>query len=85
MINTVLAVSTVVASITTICGFLFSLYKIFRRFESLEDSNKCRKKENVILIRSTFAMLDGLHQLGANGEVTKARQELQDYIVQRGE
>jgi hypothetical protein len=35
-------------------------------------------------MRSEFTCLDGLTQLGANGEVTKMKQEMKDYLIGRG-
>jgi Pyruvate/2-oxoacid:ferredoxin oxidoreductase gamma subunit len=85
MEQSIITAGSIIGSAMVIGGFLFALYKIVKRFENLEEANKCRKEESVILIKSTFAMLDGLHQLGANGPVTQARENLQEYIIKRGD
>jgi hypothetical protein len=70
--------------LTIVSGFFFTLYKILKKFDTVEESSKCRKEENVIIINSVFAICDGLTQLGANGPVTKAKESLQEYIIKRG-
>jgi len=75
----------IIGIITFAGGFLLAIYKIMNRFGNLEESNKCRKQENVILINAVFAICDGLTQIGANGPVTKMKDSLQEYIVKRGD
>jgi hypothetical protein len=38
------------------------------------------KQEQAVICKSLLACLDGLHQLGANGKVTKSLNELEEYI-----
>jgi len=71
--------------VITLSGVLFALYKIIKRFENIEESSKHRKEENIVLIKATLAICDGLGQLGANGPVTKCKCDLQEYLIERGE
>jgi hypothetical protein len=85
MVNGIITAGSIVGALTTLCGLILIVYKIIKRFEALEESGKLRKEESSVLIKSTFAMLDGLTQLGANGPVTKAKEELREYISKRGD
>lgn len=48
-----------------------------------ESALKLIMKEQCMLTYCSMATLDGLHQLGANGEVTKARSKLDKYMNQQ--
>ena len=63
-------------------GFVFWLHKIVARFEKLEVQAARRRTDSEIMLKGLYACLDGLHQQGANGHVTKTREELNDYILQ---
>ena len=41
------------------------------------------KAEQYMIVTCLQAVLDGLHQLNCNGEVTKAKQRLDEYIMQK--
>jgi hypothetical protein len=58
-------------------GAFYFIHKIIKKIETIDKL----ESENVLLIKSTFAICDGLSQLGCNGPVTKAKEELQDYII----
>jgi hypothetical protein len=73
----IITVASVVGALTVIGGFFYGIHKILKKFEMIEGL----KQENGLMIKSIFAICDGLHQLGANGIVTKTRDELQDYII----
>lgn len=78
-------VGSILGVVVTLAGFLFALFKIIKRFENIEESSKLRKEENIVLIKATLAICDGLGQLGANGPVTKCKSDLQEYLIERGE
>lgn len=46
----------------------------------VNDSIQILRDEQYMQTRVLFAVLDGLHQLHCNGEVTKASNELNDYL-----
>lgn len=77
MANTIIGLASIAGAIGTLIGALYALYKIMKKFETID----ALKKENTLIIKSVFAICDGLKQLGANGAVSKARDELQDYII----
>jgi hypothetical protein len=70
-------VISIVSGVGTLAGAVAVIVKASR----LVDSISARKEENTLIIKGLFAALDGLHQQGANGCVTKSRTELQEYIV----
>jgi succinate dehydrogenase/fumarate reductase cytochrome b subunit len=71
--------------LVVVVGFILAMYKIMRRFENIEESSKYRKEENIVLIKATLAICDGLIQLKCNGPVTECKKELQQYLIKRGE
>lgn len=50
--------------------------------ELAKEENESRKSETQLLIKATFAICDGLQQLGANGRVTKMYEELKNYVIE---
>lgn len=50
------------------------------KYENYGKEIKEIKTEQYVLVNSMYAVLDGLHQLKCNGEVTKARNELGQYL-----
>jgi hypothetical protein len=53
------------------------------RFKRLETQAKQTEQDTGMILKALFACLDGLRQVGANGEVTKMLQNLQDYTATR--
>lgn len=64
-----------------VIGMLGWLFTIWRRFLALESHDKEHKELLNLLAKGQFATLDGLHQQGCNGEVTKAWNELRDHVI----
>lgn len=79
--STFVTIVSVCAGLISITTVLIALYKITRFFDGIKDSDRARKAENGIIIRAVFASLNGLIQLGADGDVTKSRDDLSDYLV----
>ena len=52
-----------------------------QRFDKVEKNIKGMKKEQIVQTKCLLAIMDGLKQLGCNGEVTKARNDLSDYLL----
>lgn len=63
-------------------GVLFGVYKCVKRLDDMQRESAERKQESVLMIHGVLAALDGLTQLGANGPVTKAKEQLQNYIIE---
>ena len=51
-----------------------------RRITELEKQNQSINKESALIIYALGACLNGLHQQGCNGEVTKAIEKINKYI-----
>ena len=51
------------------------------RIEKVEKDIKGMKKEQVVQTKCLLAIMDGLKQLGCNGTVTEAKNELSDYLL----
>ena len=74
---------TVVSSITiasALLGVAAYVANLAFRFKKLERQAEHRKEDTKIILSSLLACLDGLHQQGANGIVTKTKAELEEYI-----
>lgn len=77
-----------VGIISVICGFFYKfLIKPIKHEISNIEANKEMaeqyEEERKLMMSGLFACLDGLHQLGANGNVTKMREKLIDYNINR--
>ena len=83
------------AALIGAAGAIFAcLYKIFRWFENQQEQDKrlerlerkhdddieAIKKELCVICYGLFATLDGLKQLGVNGNVTDAYNTLEEHI-----
>ena len=73
--------ATILGLLATIGGFVFAGYKLFKRFERMERKITHSEDLHTVLIIGLYACLDGLHQQGCNGEVTKALAKLQEYLA----
>ena len=62
-------------------GVFFGLFRLLARLDKLETQMAHRKEDNKEIFTALLACLDGLHQLGANGNVTTALASLEKYIV----
>ena len=63
-----------IVEIVAILGAFYSLYKIFHKVDKVV-------KLQPIMMSSVFACLDGLTQLGANGKVTEAKENLLKTLI----
>lgn len=78
--ETIILCGSVLAALTAMAAFA---YKIFSWIsEQREQSGKIQQiqEEQTVICYVLLATLDGLKQLGANGEVTKAQDYLSKYI-----
>jgi hypothetical protein len=66
-----------------IFAVLVSLYKIVKSFDDIRKDVREQKIESRFIFRALFASLNGLEQLGANGEVTKTRKSLEEYLIDK--
>lgn len=66
-------------------GILWKTYRATRMIEDMHRATEQRKKENEVILRGVLASLDGLTQIGANGEVTRAKKELEEFLIRNRE
>lgn len=57
------------------------VYKLIARIERLEDQNATQREDISMILRSQFAVIDGLRANGWNGPVSAMHSELQEYIL----
>jgi hypothetical protein len=60
--------------------FLFSLNN---KLDHLTTCDKERAEDITVMVKGLTACLDGLHQQGANGPVSTAREDLQNHLYKR--
>lgn len=85
MFDIITAIVEKLTPFATLIALLGIYYKIRFRFEKTERGDQARKSENTMIIRGLFACLDGLHQQGCNGAVTKCHKELEEYLIDKRE
>ena len=79
-LNTVIWCGSLFGAAAVLCGFIFRFVKwVVEQKEQSEKINEVQAEQTVICY-VLLAALDGLKQLGANGEVTKAHDMLSKHI-----
>lgn len=83
--NTVFSYIVQISAVATALGVLFgaviSAVRWFDRQKKQDDEINKIKRENMLIVYALSACLDGLTQLGANHSVTKAKDQLDEYII----
>lgn len=74
--------ATVLGVLATITGFIVAVYKICQRFSKMEQKIEHSGRTHRVLMEGLYACLDGLHQQGCNGEVTKALGALHKHLFE---
>lgn len=74
-------VTALIGCMTALCGIFAGLFRLWARFRRLEKHDSANRELLVAMLEAQFATLDGLKQLGANGEVTKAQAKLRDTVI----
>lgn len=76
-----------IAAILGLLGTVVALFRwiiqINRRFERLERHDRLDYEARELTLGGLYAALDGLHQLGANGDVTSAQGQLKQFMFKR--
>ena len=83
MIITFDLIVKIIAFFVSLTAFLGIVWKLFKKIDETSGCHKeisCLKQEQQVFCYGILACLDGLKQLGANGNVTKAHSELSKYI-----
>ena len=87
----ILKLAAIITALSVIFGVIIGGYKMYdklidnnkeleRRVTELEKQNQSINKESALIIYALGACLNGLHQQGCNGEVTKAMNKINKYI-----
>lgn len=79
-IGLIVALLGLIGSIVTLIRWIIRLN---HRFETLERHDKRDHEALCVLLKGMSASLNGLRQGGANGKVTEAENELNDYLVKK--
>lgn len=74
--------ATVLGVLATIAGLIVAVYKICQRFTKMEQTIEHSGRTHRVLMEGLYACLDGLHQQGCNGEVTKALNALRKHLFE---
>lgn len=74
--------STILGVLATITGVVIAVFKMCQRFNRMEERMEQNGKLHRVLAEGLYACLDGLHQQGCNGEVTKALSTLHKHLFE---
>lgn len=78
--DTIVHAGAVLAALTALGGMMAAVYKWFARQKQQDEDIREMKEEQCVMNYALLACLDGLKQLGANGNVTRAHNELEKHI-----
>lgn len=78
--NTITVIASVITALVVIFSAVFAVYKWYLKQEKQDKDIKSIKTENGVICYGLLACLDGLKQLGANGNVTDAYNKLEKHI-----
>ena len=78
--NTIIVTASVITALVVIFSAIFAVYKWYLKQEKQDKDIKSIKTENGVICYGLLACLDGLKQLGANGNVTDAYNKLEKHI-----
>lgn len=87
----IIKLAEIVGAVSLILSVIVGGYKLYDKLIDRMDKLECKvnrleselthvKKEDTIVIYALRACLDGLHQQGCNGEVTKAKDMIDEYL-----
>lgn len=78
--NTIIVTASVITALVVIFSAIFAVYKWYLKQEQQDKEITRIKDEQGVICYGLLACLDGLKQLGANGNVTKAFNKLEEHI-----
>lgn len=78
--ETIVAIGAVLSATILIIGTISKVFKWFERQKKQDMEIQSIKEEDAMICYCLFAVLDGLKQLGANGNVSEAHEKLQKYL-----
>lgn len=81
--NTIIWIASVLGALAAIGAIIYKFIKWVDRQAAQDKDIQQVKEEQTMLCYVMLACLDGLKQLGANGEVTKAHDKLSKYLNEK--
>lgn len=76
----IIKAAEIIGACSILGGAIFGVFKFYLDSKHQKDEIKAIKKEQTVMCYALTACLNGLHQLGANGEVTKALETMNKHI-----
>jgi hypothetical protein len=77
---TIIQTAALVGALGTLGALLYKVFQWIERQKKQDEEIVAIKEEQCILCYGLLATLDGLRQLGANGNVTKAHEALERHL-----
>jgi len=78
--DTIIKFASVLGALGVICGAIVAMFKHFSKQKALSDEVKETRHEQVIICYALLACLKGLRELGCNGAVTQALNEMEKHL-----
>lgn len=78
--NVIITAASIVTASGILLGVVYSVFKWYQKQNKQDEDIKKIKDEQCMLCYAMLACLDGLKQLGANGNVTEAHEKLSKHI-----
>lgn len=78
--TTILQVASIVSALGALGTILYKSFRWMEKQNQQEIEIENIKKEQCVMCYAILAALDGLMQLGANGNVTEAHQKLEKHL-----
>lgn len=76
----VITIGAALSAVILVGGTIFKIVNWFDKQKKQDAEIQSIKEEEAMICYCLFAVLDGLKQLGANGNVTEALEKLQKYL-----
>lgn len=80
--TTIITCASILTAVGVLLGFLFKWYRWYDKQNKQDDEIAQIKEEQCLICYGLLSCLDGLKQLGANGNVTTAHEKLEKHINQ---
>ena len=81
--ETIESAAALATALIALSGIVFSVYRWYLKQNKQDKDIKSMKDEQCLLCYAQIACLDGLEQLGANGNVSKAKDKLEKHMNQK--
>lgn len=78
--NTIISIAALLGAVLAIGGVLLSVLRWIERQNRQDADIKAMKEEQALITETLFSVLDGLKQLGCNGNVTSAHDKLREHL-----